>query len=274
MYPVSEDDHMSLRIRTIVVDDEPIARRGLRKLLEKEPEIECIAECGSGVAAVVKIRELQPDLVFLDVEMPRLDGFGCLRMLDGDRLPIIVFVTAFDDYAVRAFEVEALDYILKPFTDRRLREVLRRVKEKIRRDDYASLGERIGAVLKSFPKLGVGAGSPNASPQSGLAIRTRDRTLVVPTPEIDWISSDDYYARLHLGGKSLLSRESMQNLERDLARHGFLRIHRSTIVNVSRIHEVLSEPNGRRTVVLRSGERLPVARRRRRSLEAALARRM
>jgi two-component system LytT family response regulator len=224
-------------IRTLIVDDEPLARTNLAVLLRADPEIEIVGESGSGVAAIDDIRRLTPDLLFLDVQMPGCDGFEVLESLGADAPAAIVFVTAYDRYALKAFEVEALDYLLKPFDDARFRRTLVRAKEQVR-------------------------GNRNPDRQlDRFVVRTAGRVSFLRASEIDWIEAADYYACLHVAGKSHLIRRKMADLERDLDPLRFCRIHRSTIVNRDRIRELTLNPAGEYDVILRDGTRLRLSRR-------------
>ena len=218
------------RVRVLVADDEPLAREGVRLLCQAEPDVVVVGEAASGGAAVEMIRALGPDLVFLDVEMPTCDAFDALERLGGAPRPLFVFVTAHERYAVRAFDVRAVDYLLKPFTDARLAEALTRAREMLAR-----------------PRL-----------PARLAVRESGRLRYVDTDDIDWIEAADYCVELHVGSTSILHRESMQALEAALDPLRFIRIHRKAIVNVDRIREIVR--SGRRwSVVLASGVTLPLS---------------
>jgi two-component system, LytTR family, response regulator len=235
----------SAGIRALVVDDEPLARSNLRVLLCKDPEIESVRECDSGAAAVQEIRAGKPDLVFLDVQMPECGGFEVVERLRGETLPVIVFVTAFDEYALRAFDAGALDYLLKPFDDARFSLALGRAKQKLGRGDAGTDSRRV--AIK-------GAGS----------------TTYVQVADIDWIEAADYYVCLHVGSKSHLLRRSMADLERDLNRQEFCRIHRSTMVNLSRVRALEVDAGGEYEVILNGGQRLRLSRRFRGELQSRL----
>jgi len=202
------------RIRALVVDDEPLARTNLAVLLRLDPEIEIVGECGSGQEGLKEILSKKPDLVFLDVQMPECDGFDVLELLGNDMPPAIVFVTAYDQYAVRAFEAEALDYLLKPFDNARFDRALSRAKERI----FA--GKDLPRKIERLP------------------IKSSGQVLFLKFSEIDWIEAADYYACLHVGAKTHLLRRSMSELERDLDPATFCRIHRSTIVSLERVRSL------------------------------------
>jgi two-component system LytT family response regulator len=231
------------KIRALIVDDEPLARGNLKVLLQRDPDIERIEECGSGTEAVAEIRKQRPDLVFLDVQMPECGGFEVLDLLKGDPLPVIVFVTAYDEYALRAFDAGALDYLLKPFDDSRF-----------------SL-----AMLRAKQKLAAGAVPPQETPR--LIVRSSGHVAYVPIPDIDWVEAADYYVCLHVGPKSHLLRQSMADLEQSLDPHIFCRIHRSTIVNLRRVAKLDVDHAGEYEVILESGRRLRLSRRFRKTLQ-------
>lgn len=234
------------RIRAIVVDDEPPARGSLRVLLQADPGIELVAECGSGADALEAIRRHRPDLVLLDVEMPECDGFDVLELLGRDVPPAVVFVTAYDAYALRAFEAGALDYLLKPFDTPRFLRALTRAKERIE-------------LARSRPM------APDV-----IAVKSAGRIAFVKIAEIDWIEAADYYVRLHVGAASHLVRRSIGDLERDLDGAGFCRIHRSAIVRIERIRGLELNADGERDVVLDDGTALRSSRRYRKELQSRL----
>lgn len=250
-------------IRVMIVDDEPPARRNLRALLKCDPEVELIKECGNGKDAVESIHALVPDLVFLDVQMPELDGFAVLEQLAGQPLPVIIFVTAYDQYALKAFEVSALDYLLKPFSDERFRKALEQAKRQIAQQDASELGRKLLRLMSE-----VKTETPRYLTR--LMIRTTGRVLFVRAEEIDWIEAYDNYVRLHTGGKAHLLRQTMNELEASLNPAQFARIHRSTIVNLDRVQELQPQFNGEALVVLRDGTELKLSRNRREALEQQL----
>jgi|SRR5579859_1147869 len=233
------------KIRTVVVDDEPLARTSLTVLLRRHPEVEPVAECGSGREALSVIRASKPDLVFLDVQMPECDGFDVIEML-GSELPCIVFVTAYDTYALRAFEVGALDYLLKPFDDARFERALERAKERIA---LAGNGQRT-----TWP----------------FVIKTAGQICFVAASEIDWIEAADYYVSLHVGSRTHLLRRSMAELEQELDENAFCRIHRSAIVKLDRVRRLELNESGEYDVLLINGIRLRLSRRYRKELQSRL----
>jgi len=235
-------------IRALVVDDEPLSRSSVVAELRFDPEVALAGECGSGAEALAEIRRLSPDLVFLDVEMPECDGFDVLEMLGTVVPPAIVFVTAYDQYAIQAFEVGALDYLLKPFDGARFMISLERAKTRIKAYRVA----------------------PRATQR--LAIKSIGGVIFVNIADIDWIEACDYYSRLHAGGKTHLIRRSMADLEKDLFAYAFRRVHRSTIVNIERVRALALNDTGEYDVRLRDGSEHRVSRSHRRALQAALER--
>jgi two-component system LytT family response regulator len=233
-------------IRALIVDDEPLARSNLSVLLRLDPDIEIAGECGSGMEALSEIRSARPDLVFLDVQMPECDGFDVLEMLGADVPPAIIFVTAYDQYALRAFEAGALDYLLKPFDNARFNLALHRAKERIR-NGKASSGKR-----------------------DRLAIKSAGQVSFIKISEIDWIEAADYYASLHVGTKTHLVRRSMSELEQELDPIIFCRIHRSTIVNLDRVRSLRLNQDGEYEVLLDNGTHLRLSRRYRNQLQSRL----
>lgn len=256
-------------IRVLVADDEPLARAGLVGLLAGDPDVELAGQCGDGGAAVEAIRVLDPDLVLLDVQMPVLDGFGVLRAIGPDRMPPVVFVTAFDEFAVRAFEVHAVDYLLKPFTDARFQEALDRVKGEIRRGRVADLSRRLVGLLEGDATAPPPPGGPGGF-LSRLLVKKGSAMHFVPVEDIDWIEAADYCVRVHAAGKLHVLRESMSSLEQRLDPRRFHRVHRSTIVNLDRIREVQPFFQGDHVLLLRDGTRLKLSRGRRGGLEEAM----
>jgi two-component system, LytTR family, response regulator len=249
---MSEKEKQSpARIRTLIVDDEPLARSSLAVLLRLDPEIEILGECCSGAEALAQIRTSKPDLIFLDVQMPECDGFDVLEKLGADLPPAIVFVTAYDQYALRAFDAGALDYLLKPFDDTRLTRALERAKRHITRN------------------TGQSQTSPRAMQR--WAIKNAGSISFVNVPEIDWIEAADYYACLHVGPKTHLLRRSMSELERELPAPSFCRIHRSTIVSLDRVQGLKLSAAGEYEVLLMDGTRLPLSRRYRKQLQSRLS---
>jgi two-component system LytT family response regulator len=233
----------STKIRTVVVDDEPLARSNLSVLLRLDPEIEIVRECDSGAMALSEIRREQPDLVFLDVQMPECDGFDVLELLGGDLPPAVVFVTAYDQYALRAFDAGALDYLLKPFDNARFECAMNRAKDRIRQG-------------RNLPRT-----------TERLAVKSAGRVSFLKISEIDWIEAADYYACLHIGPKTHLLRRSLAELDQELDPTIFCRIHRSTIVNLDRVRGLELGEDGEYEVLLENGTRLRLSRRYRKQLQ-------
>ena len=251
-----------MTIRTLIVDDEPLARQRLRRLLEADPEIAVLGECGDGQQAVADLRELRPDLVFLDVQMPGLDGFGVLQVLGRDAPPAVVFVTAHDRYALKAFEVHALDYLLKPFDKGRFSAALERAKEQLRQGTSAALNERLQELLRNAP-------GHHHGPER-LMVKSGGRIYFVRVGEIDWVEAAGNYVRLHAGKEEHLLRESLTALERKLDPARFVRVHRSALVNLERIRELQPAFHGDYVIILQDGTELPLSRGCRAGLEEAL----
>ena len=235
-----------MTLRALIVDDEPLARSNLSVLLRRDAEIESVRECGSGAEAVSEIRASRPELLFLDVEMPECDGFDVLELLGPDLPPAAVFVTAYDQYAIRAFEAGALDYLLKPFDNERFERALARAKER------------------------VAAAQANPRKVDRIAVKSAGEIVFIRIPEIDWIEAADYYVALHVGPKSHLLRRSMADLEQELDRDKFCRIHRSTIVNLDRVRSLESGEDDESVVVLEGGTRLRMSRRYKKQLQDRL----
>ena len=253
-----------MKIRTLIVDDEPLACGRLRQLLEAEADLEIVGECANGREAVNAIRKESPDLVLLDVQMPVLDGFGVLAELSGGKMPAIIFVTAHDKFALKAFEVHAVDYLLKPFDRERLQTALRRAVDKIQHDQSGELNQRLTELLADL--------KPGARPLERLAIKTSGRVVFVRIDDIDWVEAADNYVNLHVGNEAHLHRETMAALEAMLPARKFLRISRSTIVNVDRIKELQPLFHGEYSVILRNGTRLTLSRGYREKLDLLMGR--
>jgi two-component system LytT family response regulator len=241
-----------VKIRTLIVDDEPLGRERIRTLLAGDAEIEIIGECPDGRQAVAAIERLKPDLLFLDVQMPEMDGFAVLDAIAGRHMPAIIFVTAYDRYAVQAFEVHALDYLLKSFDRERFGNAVARAKDEIRRLREGHLNERLAGLLEDLESRKKRA--------ARLVIKSAGRIFFLPVEEIDWVEAADNYVRIHAGREAHLVRETLQSLERRLDPAKFLRIHRSTIVNLERIRELQPMFHGDYVVRLRDGIELTLSR--------------
>ena len=250
------------RIRTLIVDDEPLGRERIRTLLSGDPEIEIVGECSDGRQAVQAIEKIHPDLLFLDVQMPEMDGFAVLEAVAGDGMPAVIFVTAYDKYAIRAFEVHALDYLLKSFDRERFSSAVHRAKTEIARARNHKLDTRLAALLEDLQS--------RRKRLTRVVIRSGGRISFLRVEEIDWIEAADNYARLHVGRDAHLLRETMQSLAARLDPDKFLRIHRSTIVNLDRIKELLPLFHGDYTVLLRDGTELTLTRSYREKLQEHL----
>jgi two-component system LytT family response regulator len=254
----------AMELTTLVVDDEPAARRRLRSLLETDPEVRIVGECGDGIRAAEMIRKMKPALLFLDVQIPGADGFDVLKEIADRRdLPAVVFVTAHPQYAIPAFEAQALDYLLKPFKRSRFFDVLARAKSHLLRNIEFQESQKSGrapAGLQEVPEL--------------LLIKSRGRLLFLRMSELKWVGAERDYVRLHLEKDSHFVRDTMNNFQRRLDKNGFIRIHRSTIVNVNEICEILPLLGGDYSVVLRDKTQLTLSRRYRSSLDDFLRRKL
>lgn len=257
------------KIKTIIVDDEPLARRNLRVLLERDPQIEVLDECRNGREAVKAINTLSPDLIFLDIQMPEMDGFDVLAHVGPEHIQAIIFVTAFDQYALKAFDVHALDYLLKPFDDERFARALERAKSQIAAREINHLSKRLLALLEERETERKGS-QRDERYLTRLMIKASSRMMLLKVDEIDFIEADGNYAKLHVGRKTHLLREKMNDLEGRLDPAKFVRIHRSIIVNLDRIKELHPHFNGDYVVVLEDGRQLKLSRTRREHLESRL----
>jgi two-component system LytT family response regulator len=250
-----------VKLRALIVDDEDLARARLCRLLAREPSIEVVGEAEDGESAQQALRRLKPDAVFLDVQMPGLDGFGVLRGLGAEEAPLVVFVTAWEQHALQAFEVNAVDYLLKPYSTARLRDACRRLQE--RRGRAAAERDRLRTLLEE-----IRGGAPAALDR--LLVPTGHGARVVRCQDVDWIGAADNYVELHVGRATLLLREALSALAPRLDERQFLRIHRSTLVNLDRVRELHPLLAGDATVVLADGQQLRVSRSHRPALEARL----
>jgi two-component system LytT family response regulator len=253
-----------MTIRTLLVDDEPVARRRLRRLLRSERDVDIVGECADGATAVDTIRTVAPDLVLLDVQMPELDGFHVLQALGQAQLPDVIFVTAHDRYAVRAFEVHALDYLLKPVDADRLGKALERARARLTERQRGPVDPRLIALLQDL--------AAERRYLARIPVKSDGRVLVVDLADVDWIGAADNYVTLHAASREYLLRDTMGRLERELDPEQFVRIHRSAIVQLDRIRELVSDFHGDFEVVLRDGTRLTLSRSYRAKVETALGR--
>ena len=260
------------QFRVLVIDDEPLVREGLRTLAAHDPDLKVVAECKNGREAVDAIRRERPDLVFLDIQMPGLDGFEVVAALEEER-PYVVFVTAFDEYAVRAFEVNAVDYLLKPFSDRRFRDAVLRFKTRLREDRVSTLNSRLSTLLSHLAaphESPAPPAPPRATYLDRIPVKHGDVVKFVPVDEIEWIEAAGNYVLLHVGDQRHMLLEAMQELEAKLDPARFLRIHRSRIVNLQAITALSPQPYGEYELILRSGARISSSRSRSKQLAAAL----
>jgi two-component system, LytTR family, response regulator len=251
-----------MAIRAIIVDDEPLGRARIRDLLAEEEDVEVVTECETGTEAVRAIEQHRPDLVFLDIQMPELDGFGAIEALGAGPMPAIIFVTAYDQFALKAFDAHALDYLLKPFDDARFRQALDRSRALLRQRREGDLEARMHSLLATLGRRGKHL--------DRIVVRSGLRSVFVATAEIDWIEADGKYVRLHVKDRSYLHRDSLTRLEAVLDPELFTRIHRSIVVNSSRIREVESLFQGEYAVVLKDGTKLTSGRSYRRTIQALL----
>ena len=257
------------QIRVVVVEDEPLARAGMCALLEADPDFVVTGEAETADEAVAAIRSQKPELVMLDVQLSGSDGFEVIRAIGADEMPAVVFVTAFDEYAVAAFEVNAVDYLLKPFDDERFSAMLARAKQVVRQADVAVLSRKLAELLSTsgLARPEVAAGQRYVD---RLVVKTSGRTFFLRVSDIDWIEAADYYVKIHTGKDAHLLRESMNALETRLDPARFFRVHRSAIVNLDRVRELQPYFRGEHVVILQDGTRLKLSRVRREKLEAAL----
>jgi two-component system LytT family response regulator len=268
---------MTSPIRVLIVDDEPLARSGLRKLCERDPDIEVAGECGDGRSAVAAMEQVEPDLLLLDIQMPGMDGFEVLRAVGPDRAPQTIFVTAYDQFALRAFEIHAVDYLLKPFSDGRFWDAIARAKRAIRAADNSDLRKRILGLLEAVdfearpatPPVHA-AGDALVRPLRRIAVKEKGSVFLVKVEDIEWIEAADYCAKLHVRDRVHVIRESLKSLEARLDITCFFRVSRSAIVNLDCIREIQPLGRGAEIVILRSGTRVTLSRSRREALARML----
>ncbi len=248
--------------RALIVDDEPLARKRIRRMLRGESDVTVVGECADGRAAVSAINDLNPDLVFLDIQMPEMNGIEVIRAIGPCRLPALVFVTAYDSYALQAFEAEALDYLLKPFDPLRFQETLQRVRRRLGEHGSDEISEQIRRLASRF----------GAEPTylQRLVVKTGERVLLLNTAEVDWLEAAGNYVCVHAGKQSHIVRDSLTHLESGLDPGRFARIHRSAVVNLDRIRELRPHWHGDYKLILQSGQVLPLSRRYREALAEKL----
>ena len=256
------------KLKTLIVDDEALARRGLRLRLATHKDVEIVGECDSGRTALAAIPDLAPDLVFLDIQMPGADGFEVVRGLQNDDMPMVVFVTAFDQYAIKAFEVHAIDYLLKPVDEGALARALQRAREQQQRKHAHGDKERLLSVIGDITGrrpaemeqwLREGSPLPEKYPEK-IAIRDNGHITLVPATDIDWVDAAGDYMCLHVGGSIHVMRITMKDLEAQLDPALFQRIHRSTVVNLNRVQKICAHINGEYHLILECGARLKMSR--------------
>ena len=235
-----------MKLRVLLIDDEPLGRDRLRGLLAAEPDIEVVGECGDGPSAVAAARKLKPDVLFLDIQMPGMDGFDVLQALGAKRLPAVVFVTAYDEHALRAFDARALDYLLKPASRARLRQAIERVRAQLASTCVGDPETALRDLLASRPRR--------------IAVRTGERILYVSVDEIDWVEAAGNYVVLHAGAQNHIIRETLGALESELPPDVFLRLGRSSIVNLRRVKEIVTVAPGEHAAILHTGHRLAITR--------------
>lgn len=261
-------------IRVLVVDDEPAARHSIHQLLKNDPEVVVVGEARNGIEAVRALEKDGIDLVLLDVQMPELDGFGVVGAVGAQHMPVIIFVTAFDRHALRAFEVHALDYLLKPFTDERFHEAIDRGKASVRQGRLSDVSRKLAGLLRDVD--GAAAAPPlptTAGSLKRLAVKGDGRVTLLPVRDIDWVEAQKDYVRLHVGKQAHVIRETMKTLETQLDPGRFVRIHRSTIVNIERVRELQQMFKGDYVVILHDGTELKLSRGYRDHLAAAIGHR-
>jgi two-component system LytT family response regulator len=258
------------KIRCVIVDDEPLLREGMRLLLSKQEDIEVVGECGDGADAVEVINVMNPDLVFLDVQMPQMSGFEVLAQLDERQLPMIVFVTAYDQYAVDAFEVRALDYLLKPFTDERFTDALDRARGRLGEAEQARIAGQVAELVHYLATEKAGPLRGQSPYPHRLAVKDRKRVRFVRVSDIIWIESAGNYVHLHTRDQKHLVRQTMKNLEERLDPDQFARVHRTAIVNLAFVQEIHDGDYGDAEIHLKTGGRVPISRTHRSSLKERL----
>ena len=255
------------KIRALIVDDEPLARRGIRRLLQSVPDVEIVSEAVNGEDAVAAVEKQKPDLVFLDIQMPLLDGFSAIGKIGLENMPEIVFVTAFDEHAIRAFEINAIDYLLKPIDPERFRKCLDRVRQRMRNSRGEKLDDKLSSLLQTLERV---ESKTEKNFLSRIVVKDAERIFFVMADEIIWISSEGNYVKIHAKNKSYLLRETMDGLENKLNPGEFLRIRRSTIVRVNEIKALHPLFNGEFDVVLKDGTKLASSRRYKQKLNSLL----
>ncbi len=243
-------------VRTVIADDERLARQKLLILLDSEPLVKVVAECQDGRQTVSAIRNFRPDLLLLDIQMPDLDGFQVLHEILQEEMPVVIFTSAYDQYAIRAFEANALDYLLKPFDQERLHQAVERARSELRKQRDREITRRILNLLSQVRSVGL----PTLEPDSRLVIRANGRVVFLDLDSIEWVEAAANYVRLNVGKESYLFRETISRISERLDTNHFVRIHRSTIVNIRKIKELIPVNSGEYVVVLKSGRELSCSR--------------
>lgn len=250
-------------IRVLIVDDEDLCRKGIRLLLREDADFEIVGECANGEEAIRDIDRKQPDVVFLDIQMPEISGFDVVKSLDADRLPLIVFVTAYDQYAIAAFEMHAIDYILKPFTRSRFRKSLERIKGRIRDREASGLGKHLLRMISDWDERGHRKEPPEPSGSGGfldrILVSDRGSHKVIFVRDIVWIEGADYYVNIHCLEKSFLYRERLKNLEAGLPPSSFVRVHKSAIINLEHLDRIIADAGNDHFAVMKSGARVKLS---------------
>lgn len=241
-----------MTIRTLIVDDEPLARKRIKRLLVGEPDLSIIGECGTGREAIQVIQETSPDLLFLDIQMPGIGGFEVLQSIPADRIPATVFITAYDQHALKAFEVHALDYLLKPFKEERFKEAVERARTQLTRNGAPDAMTGLAALITKL--------RAQKNHLTRFMVKSSNRVVLVKASEVDWIESASNYALLHVGDHTHIVRETMQALEAKLCSKTFQRISRSVIVNLERVKELQPMGKGQYVIILANGKRLTMSR--------------
>lgn len=242
-----------MKVRTLIVDDMPLARRRINACLAAEPDIEVIGECGNGREAIAAVKRQEPDLVFLDVQMPQVGGFDVIEAVGAERMPVVIFVTAYDEFALRAFEVNALDYLLKPFDEARLALAVGRARREVERRRAGETDERLRRLVEQVA-------ARQRQYVTRLAVKSGGRAIILLVEDVNWIGAAGNYLELHVGRETHMLRERMGEFEGKLDPEKFVRVHRSTIVNVGRISHLRPLCNGDHEVFLRDGARLTASR--------------
>ena len=262
------------KIKAIVVDDEPAAREGVALLAQSDPDLKVVAVCSNGLQALDAIHEQRPHLVFLDIQMPRINGFELLNSLEIPLRPEVIFITAYDEYTLKAFEVHAVDYLLKPFSDERFHRALQFAKERIRQKQILGEQSQMEALLEDQRKKAENSREANVVPSDQatgrLAVKAEGRVHLLPHQDIVWVEAFDYYVKIHVKGRFYLVRDSMKNMERNLPESHFVRIHKSSIVNLDHVKTLNTEAG--EEVQLTTGETLKVSRNYREQFKEKLSR--